>query len=94
MIEVYQNMENITVETEVMPTRISDAKVTYTDASGKEKTLKADSVVLYAGFKGKQEEAVTFSGIANQIHVIGECGGTASGIQASQRSAFFAASQV
>jgi NADPH-dependent 2,4-dienoyl-CoA reductase/sulfur reductase-like enzyme len=94
MIEVYQNMKNLTVETQVIPTGISGGKVTYKDATGKEKNLTVDSVVLYAGFKGRQEEAVTFSGLANQIHIVGECSGTNSGIQASQRAAFFAASQV
>jgi hypothetical protein len=87
-------MKNLAVETQVMPTRISDGKVTYKDANGNEKNLKADSVVLYAGFRGRQDEAMTFSGIASQLHIIGECGGTGSGIQASQRTAFFAASQI
>ncbi len=94
MIDVYQNMKNLSVETQVVPTGISNGKVTYKDAKGNEKALKADSVVLYAGFKGRQEEAMMFSGIANQIHIIGECNGSDSGIQASQRAAFFAASQV
>jgi pyruvate/2-oxoglutarate dehydrogenase complex dihydrolipoamide dehydrogenase (E3) component len=94
MIEVYRNMKNLTVETQVTPGRISDGKVTYKDAKGNEKTVKADSVVLYAGFKGRQDEAMKFSGLENQIHLIGEYSGTDSGIQASQRAAFFAASQV
>jgi 2,4-dienoyl-CoA reductase-like NADH-dependent reductase (Old Yellow Enzyme family)/thioredoxin reductase len=94
MIEKYQEMKNFTAITGVTPTRISGGKVTYTDANGKEQTVTADSVVLYSGLKARQEEAVAFGGLASQCHVIGECGGGLSGIQASQRSAFFAASQV
>jgi hypothetical protein len=94
MIEVYQNMKNLSVETQAIPTRISNGKVTYKDAKGNEKSLKVDSVVLYAGFKGRQDEAMKFSGITNQFHIIGECSGLGSGIQKSQRAAFFAASQV
>jgi NADH dehydrogenase FAD-containing subunit len=94
MIQAYQNMKNLSVVTEAVTTRISNGKVTYKDAKGNEKTLKVDSVVLYAGFKGKQDEAMTFSGLANQFFIIGECGGVGRGIQKSQRSAFFAASQV
>jgi hypothetical protein len=76
-------------------TGITNGRVTYRDASGGEKSIQADSVVIYAGLKPRGEEAMKFSGSAGQIHIIGNCGGsTDGGVQATQRSAFFAASQV
>jgi len=64
--------------------------------SGSEKSVQADSVVLYAGLKPRQDEAMRFSGSAGQIFIIGECNGNSNGggVQATQRSAFFAASQI
>jgi hypothetical protein len=35
-----------------------------------------------------------FSGLAGETLLVGECSGTGNGIQKSQRSAFFAASQI
>jgi NADPH-dependent 2,4-dienoyl-CoA reductase/sulfur reductase-like enzyme len=94
IIGVYEKMDNFNIITEVTATGISDGKVTYKDASGKEKSAKADSVVIYAGFKPRQDEAMTFSGSAGQVFIIGDCSGIGEGVQKSQRSAFFAASQV
>lgn len=89
-----QEMENFIAETGVVTRSISNGKVTYTDAKGAEKTIQSDSIVVYAGFKPRQEEAMKFSGLAGQTFLIGECSGIGDGIQVSQRSAFFAASQV
>jgi len=92
--EAYQQMENFSGITGVTTRSISDGKVTYVDAKGAEKTIQADSVVIYAGFKPRQDEAMKFSGIAGATLLVGECGGTGNGIQKSQRCAFFAASQI
>jgi pyruvate/2-oxoglutarate dehydrogenase complex dihydrolipoamide dehydrogenase (E3) component len=94
MINAYQRMDNLIPVTEAVTTRISDGKVTYRDASGSEKSIRADSVVIYSGFKPLQDEALKFSGSAAQFFIIGECNGLGNGVQKSQRSAFFAASQV
>jgi hypothetical protein len=51
-------------------------------------------MVIYAGLKPRQDEALKFSGSASQFFIIGECSGLGNGVQKSQRSAFFAASQV
>ncbi|MBN1626905.1 MAG: FAD-dependent oxidoreductase [Deltaproteobacteria bacterium] len=92
--DAYQEMKNFTAVTGAVTKSISNNKVTYTDANGSEKTIQADSIVVYSGFKPRQEEAMRFSGLAGQTFLIGECGGVGDGIQVSQRSAFFAASQV
>jgi NADPH-dependent 2,4-dienoyl-CoA reductase/sulfur reductase-like enzyme len=94
MIEAYQQMKNLTPITGVRATGISGGKVTYVDANGSEKSIQADSVVIYAGLKPRQDEAMKFSGTASQLLLIGECNGDGDGIQKSQRSAFFAGSQV
>ena len=92
----FKNMKNCTSVMNAITTGISDGKVTYKDASGSEKSVLADSVVLYAGLKPRQVEAMKFSGSAGQIFIIGDCSGNSNGggVQTTQRSAFFAASQV
>jgi pyruvate/2-oxoglutarate dehydrogenase complex dihydrolipoamide dehydrogenase (E3) component len=94
MIDAYQQTENFTPITEATTTNISKGKVTYRDAGGSEKSVQADSVVIYAGLRPMLDEALKFSGTASQFFIIGECNGLGNGIQKSQRSAFFAASQV
>jgi len=92
--DAYQQMENFSAVTGVVTKNIAEGKVTYVDANGSEKTLQPDSIVIYSGFKPRQDEAMKFSGLAGETLLIGECGGTGNGIQKSQRSAFFAASQI
>ena len=92
----FKNLKNCSSVINAVTTGISDGKVTYKDASGSEKSVQADSVVLYAGLKPRQDEAMKFSGSAGQIFIIGDCSGNSrgGGVQTTQRSAFFAASQV
>jgi hypothetical protein len=68
--------------------------VTYKDAAGSEKSVQADSVVIYAGLKPLIDEAMKFSGSAGQFLLIGDCTGQAGTVQKAIRSAFFMASQV
>jgi thioredoxin reductase len=79
---------------EAMVTRIGDGKVFYMDAGGSEKSVRADSVVVYAGLKPRTDEALKFSEAARQVLLLGDCTGTAGTIQKAIRSAFFMASQV
>jgi NADPH-dependent 2,4-dienoyl-CoA reductase/sulfur reductase-like enzyme len=91
----FRGLQNCSSVMDAIATGISGGKVTYKDASGSEKSIQADSVVLYAGLKARQDEAIKFAGAAGQIFIIGICSGsTAGGVQTTQRSAFFAASQV
>lgn len=95
VISAYRSMKNFSSLTQVTPTKISGGKVTYTDASGKENSVTADSVVIFGGLKAKQDEAMKFSGTAKKaFYLIGDCTGRCGNIQKATRSAFFAASQV
>jgi pyruvate/2-oxoglutarate dehydrogenase complex dihydrolipoamide dehydrogenase (E3) component len=93
-IDLYKHHENISYELETIPTGISKGTVAYRDASGAEKSAVADSVVIYAGLKPKTDEAMTFSGSAGQVLLLGDCTGRGGTLQKTIRSAFFVASQV
>lgn len=93
-IDIYQNHENFSYVLEATTTRISRGKVTYKDATGSEKSVRADSVVIYAGLQPRMDEAMKFSGSANQVLFLGDCTGQAGTLQKTIRSAFFMASQV
>jgi thioredoxin reductase len=92
--EIYRSLENFSTVTQAIPTRISKGKVAYKDTSGDEKSIPADSVVIYSGRKPRQDEAVKFSGLATQFYIIGDCTGNCGNVQKSIRNAFFVASQV
>jgi hypothetical protein len=47
--------------------------VTYVDANGGEKSINADNVVIYAGRKPRQDEALQFYGSAERFFMIGDC---------------------
>jgi 2,4-dienoyl-CoA reductase-like NADH-dependent reductase (Old Yellow Enzyme family)/thioredoxin reductase len=93
-IDIYQNHPNISYVLEAITTRIADGKVTYKDASGSEKSVQADSVIIYAGLKPRMDEAMKFAGSAGQFLLLGDCTGNAGTVQKTIRSAFFTASQV
>jgi NADPH-dependent 2,4-dienoyl-CoA reductase/sulfur reductase-like enzyme len=99
MIDMAENLEGLTIITEAIATGISGNKVTYRDVEGNQKSVLADSVVIYAGFKPKTEDAMKFYGSAGEFYTIGDChenntlipGGN---IQKTTRSAFFAAAWI
>jgi pyruvate/2-oxoglutarate dehydrogenase complex dihydrolipoamide dehydrogenase (E3) component len=93
-IDLYKHHENITYELETVATGISKGKVAYRNATGVEKSVKADSVVIYAGLKPRTDEAIAFSGAAGQVLLLGDCTGAAGTLQKNIRSAYFVASQV
>ena len=90
----FQNMDNFSFILEATPTRISNGKVTYGDAKGVEKSVQADSVVVFAGFKPKRDEALRFSGLSNQFFIIGDCSGYGGDVRKCNRIAFAAASRI
>jgi NADPH-dependent 2,4-dienoyl-CoA reductase/sulfur reductase-like enzyme len=91
----YENLKNFTPILEVTATRISDGKVTYEDASGSEKSIKADSVVIYAGLRPMREEAMQFYDSAkNSFYMAGDCTGMCGDVQKSVRSGFLVGSQI
>jgi thioredoxin reductase len=92
---VYSHMDNFSAITGAMVTRISEGKVAYKDASGDEKSIQADSVVIYSGLKARQDEALRFYGSAgNAFYTVGDCTARGGNVQKSVRSAFLAASQI
>lgn len=94
MVETYSDMKNFNIITQGIATGISAGKVTFKDAGGSEKTIQADSVVLFAGLKPRKEEALQFYGSAKQFFRVGDCSDQGGTIQRSTRSAFFTAAQV
>lgn len=95
VISAYSSMKNFSPITEAVVKKISDGKVTYVDTNGSERTIQADSVVIFGGLRGRQEEALRFIGTAKKaFYTIGDCTGRCGNIQKATRSAFFTASQV
>jgi thioredoxin reductase len=95
IVDAYEHLDNFYYILEAMPKGISEGKVTYIDAKGSEKSIQADSVVLYGGLRQKKVDALKFAGSAkNSFLAIGECGGKGGNILNVTRSAFFAASQI
>ena len=66
-------------------------EVTYTDADGKEHTVKAGSVVLAVGMKPNNNLALKFADAADRFFIIGDCN-AAGNVQKAMRSAFSTAS--
>jgi 2,4-dienoyl-CoA reductase-like NADH-dependent reductase (Old Yellow Enzyme family)/thioredoxin reductase len=93
-IDIFQNHPNISYVVEAVATRIENGKVAFKDASGNEKSLQADSVIIYAGLKPRMDEAMKFAGSAGQVLMLGDCTGNAGTVQKTIRNAFFTASQV
>jgi NADPH-dependent 2,4-dienoyl-CoA reductase/sulfur reductase-like enzyme len=75
----------------------SEGEVVYRDTKGDEKSVRADSVIVSAGRRPRQEEAMKFAGSAKRFFIIGDCslkGDVRKGIRESQRTAFAAASKL
>jgi 2,4-dienoyl-CoA reductase-like NADH-dependent reductase (Old Yellow Enzyme family)/thioredoxin reductase len=94
IIDTYLEMKHFHYKTEVTVTGVSSGKVTYVDKKGKKASLQADSVVVYAGFKPRLDEAMTFSDAADRFFVVGDCEEVGGYVRACTRSAFAAASQI
>ncbi len=94
MIDAYQDLKNFSVITEGTARAISMGSVSYADSAGNEKSVPADDVVVFAGFKTKKDEALKFYGSAKQFFTVGDCSEKGSSIQRCMRSAYFAASEV
>jgi NADPH-dependent 2,4-dienoyl-CoA reductase/sulfur reductase-like enzyme len=91
--QMYEAMDNFKYVTETMVTAISKDKVTYTDAKGKKKSVRADNVVVSVGRQPRRESAQQFYGTADRFFAIGDCDNAGS-IRSCTRTAFAAASQI
>ena len=89
----WEALDTFSYITEVTATSISERKVFYKDATGAEKSVQADSVVIYAGRKPRQDEALKFYGSADRFFTIGDCRAQGD-VRIAIRNAFAAASQV
>jgi len=94
VIDTYLDMKNFNFITEAAAKGISDGKVTYVKGKETEKSIPADSVVIYAGFKPKLDEAMRFEGCADRFFTIGDCNRVGGMVVGCTRTAFAAASQL
>jgi 2,4-dienoyl-CoA reductase-like NADH-dependent reductase (Old Yellow Enzyme family)/thioredoxin reductase len=78
--------------------KISNGKVIYQNAVGKEESIRADSIIVSEGRKPRLTEAMRFAGTAKRFVVIGDCdaksGVVRKGIRKAMRSAFAAAAGI
>jgi NADPH-dependent 2,4-dienoyl-CoA reductase/sulfur reductase-like enzyme len=91
---IYKNHPDFTYHMKTMVKRIDGGKVAYTDENGKEKSVKADSIIIWSGLKPRMDEAEKFIGSADEVLLLGDCTGKGGRIQKTIRNAFFVASQV
>jgi 2,4-dienoyl-CoA reductase-like NADH-dependent reductase (Old Yellow Enzyme family)/thioredoxin reductase len=91
---IYQGHPNFSYALNVEVTGVTGGKVTYKDSTGAEKSVQADSVVIWSGLKPRMDEAEKFLKCADEVYLAGDCTGKNGHLQKAVRSAFFAASQV
>ncbi|MBP2655172.1 MAG: FAD-dependent oxidoreductase [Firmicutes bacterium] len=89
----WESQDNFSYQLKAKCTAISGDEVTYVDADGNQKTIKAGSVVLAVGTSPKQEAALSFYGAADKFFMVGDCQ-SAANIQKCMRSSFAAASRL
>jgi thioredoxin reductase/2,4-dienoyl-CoA reductase-like NADH-dependent reductase (Old Yellow Enzyme family) len=95
IMHTYDHMKNFDYITEAIATRIADGKVYYNDASGAEKSVPADGVVIWSGLKARTDEAVKFSAAAGKaFYAVGDCTTKGGNVQKAIRTAYFAAAQI
>jgi 2,4-dienoyl-CoA reductase-like NADH-dependent reductase (Old Yellow Enzyme family)/thioredoxin reductase len=93
LVKAYQELQQFSGITGVVATGITKNVVTYTDADGSKKSIKADSVVIYAGRRAKKDLALKYYHTAKRFFIIGDCLEVAT-IHKCNRTAFAAASQI
>ena len=71
--QTWENQEGFTYHLKARCTGVDPDGVRYMDAEGNEQKLYADKVVLAAGMKAKQDEAMTFLDGTVRTHMIGDC---------------------
>jgi 2-enoate reductase len=89
--EAWEKQQNLKCIVKASCKSITPDGVTYTDAKGKERTIKAGSIVLAVGMKPKNDLALKFADAADRFFIIGDCN-AAGNVQKAMRSAFDTAS--
>jgi len=91
---IYKSHPNFSYALNAVVKDVTGGKVTYKDSTGAEKSVQADSVVIWSGLKPKLDEASKFLTCADEVYLMGDCTGKNGHLQKAIRSAFFTASQV
>ncbi len=86
-MEAWQKESNLTPIVRATCTGIGKDCVTYRDADGAERTVKAGTVVIAAGMKPKTDEALKFAASGSLFKMIGDCNQVGN-VQKCTRSAF------
>jgi len=89
----WEKLENFNYVLNAKCNGIFEGKVTFVDKDNKEHSIVADSVIIAAGMKPKQDFALKFYGTADRFYLIGDCRATGD-IQKAMRSAFGIASNI
>ena len=91
---IYKNHPDLTYHMKTTVKSITGGKVTYRDEKGAEKSIQADSIVIWSGLKPRTEDAENFIGSADEVLLVGDCKGDTDRLIKTMRSALFVASQV
>lgn len=91
--KTWEEQEHFSYQLNARVTGISETGVTYQDKEGETHVLPARSVVLAAGMKGKQDEAMTFMDGTVRTHMIGDCNKVGC-VQTAMRSAYALANNI
>jgi len=89
--EAWEKLDNFSAIVNARCNGITGSKVTYVDKDGKEQSIEADSIVIAAGMKAKDEMAMKYHDTGSRLYMIGDCN-VAGDLQRAMRSAFSAAS--
>jgi 2,4-dienoyl-CoA reductase-like NADH-dependent reductase (Old Yellow Enzyme family)/thioredoxin reductase len=89
----WEQLEGFTYVTRATTTKIAPGEVTYRDATGVEKIIDTDDIVVSGGMRPLYDEALDFYGTGDRFFLIGDCAEVGS-VQTSIRTAFGAASQL
>ena len=91
--QTWENQEGFTYHLNSRCTAVDSDGVRYTDDSGLEHKITADCVVLAAGMKAKQIEAMSFMDGTVRTHMIGDCQKVGC-IQTGMRAAYALANNI
>lgn len=91
--KAWETQEGFTYHLNARVSKIAEDGVTYIDQDGKEQFIPAESVVLAAGMKAKQVEAMGFMDGTVRTHMIGDCNKVGC-VQTAMRAAYALANNI
>jgi len=91
--EAWEKERNFKSILQARCTGIEADKVTYADTNGVEHAVTADSVVIAAGMKPRNDLAMKFHNAGDRLYMIGDCN-VVGNVQKAMRSAFSTASML